>query len=220
MLRKAVLAVLLLSAWSAAQPAPCSVDLPPQRKVAENVIDALHTPVETIEVDSAFKYVGAERFILYNIADAELHLFVDADKDGLVHRLYWVQFEGYLPNDPQRHHNYTSPKRVQMAGLQFVVDVGTDKYTEPPNPGSDGERMRKMLAAKGYKLPAEVASVRLVHLPDADQRNELMFIYAEDLAPSGYHADDLEPKGAHADKWEAFSDALLKRGLPGLLIRR
>jgi len=47
-----------------------------------------------------------------------------------------------------------------------------------------------------------------------------MFIYAEDLAPSGYHADDLEPKGAHADKWEAFSDALLKRGLPGLLIRR
>jgi hypothetical protein len=220
MLRKALLAALFLIGGSAAQSAPCSVDLPAQRKVEENTIDALHTPVESIEIDSAYKYVGAQRFILYNIADAELHLFVDADKNGHVRRLYWVQFEGYLPNNPQHHYNYTSSKRAQMAGLDFVADTGTDKYTEPSSPGSDGEHMRKLLAAKGYKLPAEAAVVRLVHLPDAEQRNELMFIYAEDLAPSGYHADELAPGGTHAGKWEAVSDALLKRGLAGLLIRR
>jgi hypothetical protein len=42
-------------------------------------------------------HYAADRWVLYDIADCELHDFVDADAQKNVQRLYWVQFEGYIP---------------------------------------------------------------------------------------------------------------------------
>ena len=40
--------------------------------------------------------------------------FVEADARKNVQRLYWVQFEGYLPTKPDLHHQYDSARRATM----------------------------------------------------------------------------------------------------------
>ena len=41
--------------------------------------------------------------------------------------------------------------------------------------------IRKLIASRGYKMPANAMYVRLVHLLDEAKRKELMIIYGEDL---------------------------------------
>lgn len=53
--------------------------------------------------------------------------------------------------------------------------------------------------------------VRLVHLPDAQKRKELMVIYGEDLAPTGFSAAQLGEHGAAHDRWPAIEKALIER---------
>lgn len=195
-------------------------ELAPQRKVTGNVLDALGSPASRIEVDSAIPYVGLQRFILYDVADAEQHLFAEADKEMRITRFYWLQFEGYLPNNPRASYNYKSPKSVDIGGLSFVVDANPRKYGGPMRAGSDGARMVKMLESKGFHFPAAAALVRMVHVPDAAKRSELMIIYAEDLAPSGVHVEELAEGGKHSSRWPAMSDALLKAAINGLKIMK
>src|SRR5262245_42490362 len=69
------------------------------RSVKGQVLISPETPAVKIEFDKGFKYAGGHDFILYDVAHAEQHFFVDADKEGRVKRMYWVQFEGYLPSN-------------------------------------------------------------------------------------------------------------------------
>jgi hypothetical protein len=50
--------------------------------------------------------------------------------------------------------------------------------------------------------------VRLVHLVDAAKRKELMIIYAENLASTGYTAAQLGEGGVEHAKWGAIADEL------------
>src|ERR1043166_7916989 len=72
---------------------------PVSRTVSGQVLTSKATPAVQLEFDKAFKYAGSQSFVLYDVANAEQHFFVDADKDGHIKRLYWVQFEGYFPDN-------------------------------------------------------------------------------------------------------------------------
>ena len=81
----------------------------PERKVEGNAIVSESDPKVRIELPKSVQYVGAGRWVLYGIADCELHAFVEADERKNVQRLYWVQFEGYIPTKPKLKHQYDSP---------------------------------------------------------------------------------------------------------------
>ena len=53
--------------------------------------------------------------------------------------------------------------------------------------------------------------VRLVHLLDEQKRKELMIIYGEDLAPTGFTAADLKKGGKAYDQWPVSENGLVKR---------
>ena len=53
--------------------------------------------------------------------------------------------------------------------------------------------------------------LRLVHLLDNEKRRELMIIYGEDLAPTGFTAAELSEGGKAHDRWPGIADALLDR---------
>jgi hypothetical protein len=163
----------------------------PERKVEKNVISSERDPKVRITLPETVQYVGADRWDLLGIADCELHAFVDADENKNVTRLYWVQFEQYLPSKPDLHHQYDSPRHATIGGLDFYVDLWAKFTDKKPTPGSDGEHIRTLIQAKGYKLPATVAYVRLVHLLDEQKRKELMIIYAEDLALNAFSDGEL-----------------------------
>ncbi len=201
---------------------------PVTRKVSGLTLTSDATPRVRITFDRAFKYAGGQSCVLYDVANAEQHFFVDADAQGRVRRLYWVQFEGYLPSNTHKY-NYKSPKTVNIGGLDFFADsqarqIPTPDLTPAPKPAnkiSDGDHARAFLAAKGYRLATnEALWQRLVHMTDATNRSELMVIYLEDLEGTGLTAADLNEGGKAAARWEAVSKELLERARKGMTVAR
>jgi hypothetical protein len=168
--------------------------------VEGNVITSEQEPRIRIHLPKSVQYVGADRWVLYDMADCELHAFVDADGQKNVQRLYWVQFEGYLPTKPELKHQYDSPRHVEIGDMDFYVDtwVAND---EKIHAGSDREHIEALIRAKGYKMPAGMMYVRLVHLLDEQKRKELMIIYGEDLADTGLTVSELREGGKAYARW-------------------
>jgi hypothetical protein len=75
----------------------------PERKVEPSAVLSARDPNVRVRFPQSAQYVGADRWNLYDIADCELHAFVDSDAQKNVQRLYWVQFEGYLPRPMASH---------------------------------------------------------------------------------------------------------------------
>jgi hypothetical protein len=184
---------------------------PPERKVADNVITSERDPAVRIELPKAAQYVGADRWVLYSIADCELHGWVEADAQRNVRRLYWVQFEGYLASHPDLHHTYDSPKHATIGGMDFYVDSWVRTKDAKTEAGSDREHIEALVGAKGYRMPEAMMYVRLVHLLDKEKRKELMIIYGEDLALTGFSAIELSEGGKDYDRWAGIADGLLGR---------
>jgi len=200
-----IIAIVLLGCCSAAQ-------LPgPERRVQKNVIVSQHDPKLRIELPRSVEYVGADRWALYDIADCELHAFVEADSQKNVQRLYWVQFEGYLPSKPDLKHTYDSPMHTTLGGLDFYVDTWARTSDEKNRAGSDREHIEALVYAHGYRMPRGMIYVRLVHLVDNEKRKELMIIYGEDLAATGLTAGDLREGGKAHDRWPPMASDLVER---------
>lgn len=190
------------------------------RSVKGQVLTSPVMPAVSMKFDKAFKYAGAQSFVLYNVANAEQHFFVDADKQGRIRRLYWVQFEGYLPNNTHSY-RYQATKTVNLGGLDFIADAyPRNRKANPSRPDSDGSRAQTFLESKGYSIGDEVVSQRLVHLIDEAKRNELMVIYLEDLSALGFTAADLAAGGKAAAKWGDISQGLLDRAVKGMQISK
>lgn len=191
------------------------------RTVKGQVITSTEKPAAKIEFDKGFKYVGGHEFILYDVANAEQHFYVDADKDGRIKRMYWVQFEGYLPNNTHKY-TYKVNKTANIGGLDFIADAAARSMKgSQGRPDSDSNRARAFLESKGFRLASdEVMSQRLVHLIGEPKRDELMIIYLEDLSATGLTAADLAPNGKAAAQWEEMSKGLLDRAVKGLKISR
>jgi hypothetical protein len=193
-LLKQFIAVVLSSAFLAAQAAG------PERKVEGNMVDSARDPKVRVHLPRSAQYVGADRWVLYDMADCELHAFVEADARKHVRRLYWVQFEGYLATKPKLQHTYDSATHADIGGMDFYVDTWVRATNEEMRPGSDLEHILALIRKKGFLMPEGMTYVRLVHLFDS-KRKELMIIYAEDLAPTGLTAADLKQNGKRHDRW-------------------
>lgn len=212
-----ILAVAIAAATPAQQP---PTDLKPEREISGPEITSKRGPVVEIEFDKAFRYIGGERFVLYRVADCELHLFVDADATGRIRRLYWVQFEGYLPSSRETY-KYGSRERATIGGLEFILDSAPRSYAGyQPRAGSDGERVAALLQSGGYQLPKDALWLRMVHLTDASKRRELMIIYVEELAPLGLTVADLDEGGKAAQRWPEIGNGLLQRAQAGMKIAK
>jgi hypothetical protein len=190
----------------------------PERKVERNAIISAHDPAVRIQLPPSASYVGADRWILYGMADCELHAFVQADSQKRVQHLYWVQFEGYIPTRPELHHTYDSPRHTQIDGLDFYVDTWVQSTSAPMKSGSDIEHIHNLLATNGYTLPQEMMSVRLVHLLDEQKRKELMIIYSENVAPTGLTASDLSDNGRAHEQWPEIERGLIERAKKAIVI--
>lgn len=141
-------------------------------------------PPARIDVPAAAHYLGNRRWVLYGYADCDLHLYVQKDARGVVERLYWIQSEGYIPSRPELTHagDYAKSRLLTVDGLDFHLDTWGRALSAPAPADSDLEQVEQLIAAANLRLPENMAFVRLVHLPDAAQRKELMLIYAERAA--------------------------------------
>jgi len=190
------------------------------REVKGRIIKSKDTPAVELEFGKDFKYAGGQRFVLYDVANAEQHFFVDADKDGRIKRLYWVQFEGYLPSNSHTY-DYKGTKSVNIGGFDFIADAWARNIkANPGRPDGDGARGRAFLESKGYRLASdETLSQRLLHFIGEKKRDELMIIYLEDMSGLGLTAADVNKGGKAEAQWKDIADALLTRAQKDMKIR-
>lgn len=188
----------------------------PAASVSANVITH---PGEKIRVRLPEKatYVGAERFNLYGVADAEIHVFVEADAAKKMQRLYWVQFESYLPDNDHRYNYAEGNTRFDLwGGTPTWLVWGPRLTSAPARAGGDRESVMRILSRGGYTLPPEVLNVRMVQMLDDQQgtgrgRRELMIIYSEDLAPTGKTVAELSTDGKVNDLFKPLEKPLIDR---------
>ena len=187
------------------------VQTPAREVVNNNILISDHDPKVRIELPKSVWYVGVDRFVLQDIADCELYAFVQVDDQKTVQRLYWIQFEDYLPSKPDLHHQYDSPRHMTIGGFRFYVDTWAKRTNENITAGSDEDHVVALILSRGYKMPAGMIFLRLVHLLDAQKRKELVVIYSENIESTGFVAADLK-KGGKAEKlWLTLEDDLLVR---------
>ena len=216
-----MITVLIIAALSFSFTTPSVVEAQQTRTVRGQALISTQLPSVLLEFAKPFKFAGGHSFVLYGVADAEQYFFVDADKDGAIKRMYWVQFEGYLPSNAHTY-DYKSTKTVNIGGLEFIADAyARNIKADPGRPDSDGSRARAFLESKGYRLGSdEVLSQRLVHLVDQEKRNELMIIYLEDLSPMKLTAADVAPGGRANARWDEISKGLLERATKNMKLLR
>ncbi|MGH8175118.1 MAG: hypothetical protein ACREV5_02510 [Steroidobacter sp.] len=191
----AAAAVLLFSCNLA-----CAQSATPERQVKGQTVLSEHYPAVRIELPAQAQYVGAYRWTLYDVADCELHVFVEADETKRVQRLYWIQFEGYIPSRPELRYDYSENATTEFAGRTFFVNASSGEPNRKPKAGSDLEQVQRLIRNGGYSLPDHSINVRLVNLFE-DDRKELMIIYAEDLQPLGVAPADLKAGGRAEKRW-------------------
>jgi hypothetical protein len=163
----------------------------PVRTVAKNVITSAADPAIAIKVDKDLKYLGSFAFTIKNVAGGERHIWVQADRNKRVQRMFILQFEGYFPDSPHRY-NY-SPRNVTHLGANDYNSNGflyDDAEYHREHPGNEAEGTRKFLEARGYKLDAEQLLYRFYRsLPDVDpaksNRNEFLIFYIEPMKELG-----------------------------------
>ena len=206
--QRTALAVLLSLPFAAAAGAS-------ERNVVANTVISRHDPVVQIRVPKSAQYVGTERFMLRDpklgdFDECELFAFVEARKSKEVRKLYWVQFESYLPSHPELHHSYDSPIHAALGGMDFFVDTWVTANDSKSDPGSDTEHYYALLDARGFKR-RDMMGVRFVHLTDSTKRRELMIIYREPL-PAGYTPASLAKGGRDYADWASIKRGLIERG--------
>lgn len=187
----------------------CAQELAPERKVSGHELHSDRDPAVRIGFPAEAVYVGAHRWTLYDVADCEVHVFVEADHTKRVQRLYWIQFEGYVPGKPEAHYDYSSDAVTDFGGRPFHVRAAASRKNPAPRPGSDQEQVYRLLSERGYSLPDDSLNVRLVNV-FAGKRKELMVIYAEDLAPTGLAPADLAKGGKAEASWAAFEARVIE----------
>lgn len=183
------------------------------RTVAGNTLTSDADPAVVLRFDPAFEHVRGQQFILYGVADTEQHFFVETHDDGTLKSVYWLQFEGYLPDKPYSYDYDDSPLRVDLNGYEFYTDTAFVEVD--PNRkrrrGTDGTLARQLLESEGYALPGDYAYARMVYLTDETRRKELMIIFIEDLSTYGVRAADLAEDGPSASRRPDIEQAHLDR---------
>jgi hypothetical protein len=156
------------------------------RVVKGQVLTSARLPAIRMRFDKGFKYVGSQKFVLYERAQAEQHFFVDADARRRIRRMYMLQFEGYLPGIDASY-DYEAKETVSLGGVDYIVNVENVpnvKAALAQQPESDAARAVAFIEGKGYHVPEAVRYQRFVRLVDESKRNEFIMLYIEDAGAS------------------------------------
>lgn len=184
------------------------------KTVSGNTLISENDPPVRMTFDEGFEYIGGQKFILYGTAGVEQHFFVEEHTDGTLKSFVWIQFEGFLPVNDYTYDYSGSPLRLQIGDFDFYTDTAagaSNRFLRLGWPGTDGYLARKFVEDKGYTIPDDYAYARLVHIPDDMNRKELLIIFMEDLAPTGWTSEALREGGEHEGRWPEIEAAHLDR---------
>lgn len=183
-----------------------------QTSVEGNVLTSDGFPPVTITFDDSISFVGSEKFVLYGVADTEIFLFASIEGNQ-VQRLYWIQFEGYLPHVDHKYDYSGSQGRTVINGHMYYEDSWVwNLETAEIKSDSDTQHVLTLLEEAGLKLVPDLLGLRLVRL-DATARNELMIVYLQDFSEYSDVSAEFDD-----EKWAEIDSQLRESALAGFRV--
>ncbi len=182
-----------------------------ERKVVGNVLTSTYLPPIRIQIDPTFHYLGKHQFILYEVANVEVFVFVVADQQ-YVRRALVIDFEGYLEDNTYTY-NYPATATINLSGQEYIADASllTHDLRAKLRPDSDPIQIFSFIQQQGYTLPDAFMIQRFVRLADAAKRSELLVFYLEDAISLGVSEAELSANGLAPTKREHILKELSER---------
>ena len=162
------------------------MEVAPVRTVDGNLLVSTALPAIAVRVDPSLAYVDRLQFVLYDVAQVDLFLFVQAEEARAV-RALMVQFEGYLPHVDATY-AYPETATVVLGAHTYASDVTVIDLPAllEQHPGSEAAHVAGAVRRRGL-MPAEtVTAVRFARVVDAAGHHELLITYLEEVGrPDG-----------------------------------
>lgn len=172
-------------------------------------VRVLAWPDVRIEVDPALERVGVRAFRLYDVSDAEVHVFAEAE-GSRVERLLWLQVERVLPTSDHAYDYSRLPLELELGRWTFRADAraGAAYSVDSVDPEGDVAQVLAIVGGAGLKLPDPMLRLRFVAV-DETGKQELLGIYLEAL--EGVTPEALEEdEGARTRRVEALVRSALE----------
>jgi hypothetical protein len=179
--RHGALAAIVLALSPMAAHAQLPDTLPRQVPAGPGDLAARVAGVCRVQIAPAYRYLGGQRFILQETADAEQHFYARADSAGKILQLYWFQVESKLPGQAGGY-SYGRDSALTLNDLPFAVSLRPSSGDADPPPGSDGAAMTEYVRAAGLTFPPMGRPLRMVHTAKPGAKQELMVVYLESKA--------------------------------------
>ncbi|NND70279.1 MAG: hypothetical protein HKN43_01740 [Rhodothermales bacterium] len=182
------------------------------RSVINNTVVSTALPEITFDVDPAFRFLGKFDFKIRDVAVGQRFIFAD-EADGLVARLFIVQFENFLPSNEETY-NYNFESAEDIGGHLFRQNTWaySNADAERNNPTGEGALTAQFIRDAGLVLEDELIMSRFLTVPDKERRHEMILFYLEPASTTGYTIDSFYDENDNmTSHWLTLSKSLTRR---------
>lgn len=155
----------------------------PASIVKRNMFTSSDNPAIRIDVDHKLRYVGNFQFRIEHAVSGYLYIFVHAERDKHVERMFVIQQESFLPssNDTYKY-PITNPLRLGKSEYQHSVIFDDNQARIDEEPGKEADLTQRFLAAHKYVTEPEIVMSRFARPIGAERKHEIILFCYENLS--------------------------------------
>ena len=171
--------LIALIFW-AAEPANCQDQL---SRVESNTFISSDNPDIRVSVDRKFKYIGSLPFAIEKVARGNRYIFVQANPEKHIQRMFIIQQEGFVPSSDEIYrYKITTPAKLGSSDYQHSVIMYDNDANIREEPGKEADLTQRFLADHGYVLEPELVMSRFARSADSERKHETIFFCFENLS--------------------------------------
>jgi hypothetical protein len=171
--------LIALISW-AAERANCQDQL---SRVESNTFISSDNPDIRVSVERKFKYIGSLPFAIEKAATGNRYIFVQANPEKHIQRMFIIQQEGFVPSSDEIYrYKITTPAKLGTSEYQHSVILFDNDADIREEPGKEAELTKQFLAGQGYVLEPELVMSRFARPADAERKHEIIFFCFENLS--------------------------------------
>jgi len=201
------------------------IESTPARFVKGNTLISKELPEIQIKVDEEFNFIGKFYFEIIAsseeyapemrgkpIAAGDRYVFVSADENQVVNKLFIVQLEGFLKeNDLIFNYNFDKSDFIGENKYRHNTWFYDSKMLAKENPNNEGAKTRRFLQEKGFVLEDQFMMSRFVGLASEDRKNEIIIFYIEMLKKTTGYSLEKYKNSVNKEEAQLIQDDFVER---------
>ncbi len=152
-------------------------------RVERNTFISPDNPDIRVSVDRKFKYIGSLPFAIEKVAKGNRYIFVQANPEKHIQRMFIIQQEGFLPSSDEIYrYKITTPEKLGSSDYQHSVIMYDNDANIREEPGKEADLTQRFLAVHGYVLEPELVMPRFARSADSERKHEIILFCFENLS--------------------------------------